>query len=226
MIYLTGDMHGEAGRFYYLYKFYNEKNWTKDDYLIVTGDFGFILANDRSENLFLDDLEKRPYTILFVCGNHECFPAIYRYPTAEWHGGKVHQIRRNIYHLMRGQVYDICGKTFFTFGGAFSIDRESRTLGESWWQEELPTSEEYLEGFANLAKHNKKVDYIITHTMPSEMIRAIEMTPHPGESDLTRYLDTVSRGVTFRHWFCGHWHVDRDIGENFTILYRSVRTIT
>lgn len=41
-----------------------------------------------------------------------------------------------IYHLMRGQVYNICNKSIFTFGGASSIDRNLRVDGVSWWKEE------------------------------------------------------------------------------------------
>ena len=41
-------------------------------------------------------------------------------------------ISDSICHLMRGQVFDIDGKTFFTFGGGNSIDKAWRTPGVSW----------------------------------------------------------------------------------------------
>ena len=37
------------------------------------------------------------------------------------HGGKVHRIRPHVLHLMRGQVFDIEGHTFFTMGGVKSV---------------------------------------------------------------------------------------------------------
>ena len=40
----------------------------------------------------------------------------------EWHGGKVHQIRESVIHLMRGEIFNIDNKKFFTFGGARSHD--------------------------------------------------------------------------------------------------------
>ena len=120
MIYVTGDTHGEQNRFIASRE---EKRWTAEDVLIVCGDFGFLFFNDRSENLFLDDLERRPYTVCFLDGNHENFPAIFSYPEEEWCGGRVHRIRRNIIHLMRGQVYEIQGRTIFTMGGAYSMER-------------------------------------------------------------------------------------------------------
>ena len=45
-------------------------------------------------------------------------------PAEQWEGGKVHFIRENVIHLMRGQMYRIQGKDFFVFGGARSHDIE------------------------------------------------------------------------------------------------------
>lgn len=68
MVYITGDTHGDQFRF--IYSRY-EKKWSSEDYIIVLGDFGFIFLNDQTERNFLDDLAARPYTVLFVYGNHE-----------------------------------------------------------------------------------------------------------------------------------------------------------
>lgn len=125
MIYVTGDTHGHLRQIQKLEEYYCH-SWTEKDFLIICGDFGFIFADDEEEKRVLDELEKRPYTILFVDGNHENFPAIFRYPEEIWNGGRVHRIRKNILHLMRGQVFEIDGKSFFTFGGAYSIDKEYR----------------------------------------------------------------------------------------------------
>ena len=43
-------------------------------------------------------------------------------PVEDWHGGTVQRVRPSVIHLMRGQVYDIAGKRFFTMGGASSRD--------------------------------------------------------------------------------------------------------
>ena len=83
-----------------------------------------------------------PVTVLFVDGNHENFDLLNAYPVEMWKGGKVHNIKPDIIHLMRGQVFEIEGKTIFTFGGAASIDRDWRIEGESWRAQELPTYEE------------------------------------------------------------------------------------
>ena len=58
-----------------------------------------------------------PFTVLFVSGNHENFDLLKVLPTEEWHGGKVQFIRPHVIHLLRGQVFEIEGYTFFTMGG-------------------------------------------------------------------------------------------------------------
>jgi len=76
MIYITGDCHGD---FWKLSPnvFYEQKEMTKDDYLIICGDFGGIWYPEGSDNALLyekklDWLNSLPFTTLFVDGNHEC----------------------------------------------------------------------------------------------------------------------------------------------------------
>lgn len=93
--------------------------------MIICGDFGGVWDRDASgkkETWWLDWLENRPFTTLFVDGNHENFDRLYSYPVEMWNGGKVHKIRPSVIHLMRGQVYRIDGKKIFSFGGARSHD--------------------------------------------------------------------------------------------------------
>ncbi len=217
MIYITGDAHGEQSRFVEL-NMPGENTWTEDDVLIVCGDFGYLFLNNYAENKFLDDLSFRPYTIAFVDGNHENFPAIYSYPEEEWCGGKIHRIRKNIIHLMRGQVFEIQGKKIFTMGGAYSIDKYMRQEGYSWWKEELPTDAEYKIASENLAKHNFEVDYILSHTAPTEIIRMMGKFPDAHDMELTGYLEWVMHETKFKKWFFGHWHIDKDITDKVRAL--------
>ena len=87
----------------------------------MCGDFGYWHDTDIERNN-LDWLESQPWTTLFVDGNHSNFDRLKKLSVEEWNGGKVHKIRPHIIHLMRGQVFTINGKTFFTFGGAQSHD--------------------------------------------------------------------------------------------------------
>ena len=120
MIYITGDCHADFRRFN-TDIFPEQNEMTKEDYVIICGDFGGVWDKDKEsarEKWWLDWLEEKSYTTLFVDGNHENFDRLYDNPVEEWHGGKVHKIRSSVIHLMRGQVFEIDGKEIFTFGGA------------------------------------------------------------------------------------------------------------
>ena len=96
MIYITGDCHGNFERFNPSI-FPEQNEMTKKDYVIICGDFGGVWNRDeesKEETMVLDWLDSRPFTTLFVCGNHENFDRLYQYPIEDWHGGKVHKIRR------------------------------------------------------------------------------------------------------------------------------------
>lgn len=212
---VTGDTHGEQSRF-------NEilAQAKRNDIILVCGDCGLLFHDLITEHIFLNKLEKEPYTICFCDGNHENFPAIYRYPCEEWNGGKVHRIRDNIFHLMRGQVFTIEGKKIFTMGGAYSIDKYMRTENVSWWKEELPTNEEYAEATKNLKANDFSVDYIISHTAPREIIRRMGENPDfAKDSELTGFLEWVMYETSYRQWFFGHWHRDIPIDEKHRAVW-------
>jgi predicted phosphodiesterase len=195
MIYVTGDCHRDFSRFIQE----PEVSLEKGDYVIVCGDFGLLWAKDKNFERHLSALSELPYTILWVQGNHENYNMIEEYPVEMWKGGKVrHIVRDKIILLERGQVFEIEGKTFFTFGGASSHDIQGgilnrgdpafedlrmevirsglpyRILNESWWKQELPTEKELQEGRDNLKKVNYKVDYVISHCASNRMQYVIE----------------------------------------------------
>lgn len=225
MIYITGDLHGDINRFSEVF-IPHETSLTENDYLIICGDFGFIFADDNEEKEWLDVLEKKPYNILWVDGNHENFDAINEYPVETWNGGKVHRIRKNILHLMRGQIFTIEDKTFFTMGGAYSIDKYMRKEGVSWWSQETPNDEEYKEATQNLLMHGNKIDYIITHTAPREIVRRMGYYPNVHDMELTGFLEWIMYEFEFKHWYFGHWHEDKAIGDEFTAIYYDVAEIS
>ena len=60
--------------------------------------------------------------------------------------------------MKRGEVYEIDGKTIFTFGGADSIDKHQRKNRIDWWKEEMPNYLEMNYGRDNLEEIDCKVD--------------------------------------------------------------------
>lgn len=221
-IYVTGDTHGDIdiGKFAAGH-FREGKLLGRNDYVLVAGDFGCLWSGSKEDMRLLDWVGKRPFTTLFIDGNHENFDLLSAYPVEKWNGGKVHCIHPKVLHLMRGQVFSLSGVKIFTFGGATSTDKAFRREHSSWWKEEMPSEEELIEGGRNLEAHDWKVDYIITHTAPSRLLRSIgQISRKEVERDLlTDYLDRIYEKATFKKWFFGHYHIDHDLGENVGAVY-------
>lgn len=214
---ITGDTHGSLDL--EKLKIYSQTHNTRDEYIVILGDVGVCFHGGYKDEMVRDELEKIPSKgVLFIDGNHENFELLNRYDVEEWNGGKVHKISDKIIHLMRGQVYEIEGKKIFTFGGGFSIDKEYRIEGRSWWKEEMPSKEEYEEGIKNLERVNNEVDYIFTHTAPRFICERLVREIYEGEEALQYYLAAISELVAFKKWYYGHWHMDREIG-NYIGLY-------
>ena len=61
MIYITGDTHGGFQRFTTDH-FPQQKQMGRDDYAIITGDFGGVWDDSPKEAYWLDWLEEKPFT--------------------------------------------------------------------------------------------------------------------------------------------------------------------
>ena len=166
--------------------------------------------------------------VVVVDGNHENHDLLNEYPIEMWNGGKVHRINESIIHLMRGEIYEINQRTFFTFGGGYSIDRQYRKEGISWWQAELPTHSEVDNALCNLKKHGNKVDYVLTHDAPRDIKEYLGfysgcyMSMYRDEyEDIHNALYLLKKTIQFDDWYLGHYHIDKDI-SNIHILYNRI----
>ncbi|SCW49788.1 Calcineurin-like phosphoesterase [Ruminococcaceae bacterium YRB3002] len=245
MIYITGDTHSTLDwEKINTARFPEQKDLTKDDYLIIIGDFGGILGVEGQDDYIIKAYNDRPFTTLFIDGNHENHDLLDKYPVQEWRGGKVHFISDSVIHLMRGQVYGIDGLTVFTMGGAESTDKAYRQEGVSWWSREMPSDEEYEEAIRNLEKHDFKVDIVLTHCAPEGYIgknmRAVynsdisrlladnmEGVCDRSGNRLTRFFDDLItvHGLQYKHWYFGHYHRDTD-WDKFSLVFNKVRKIS
>lgn len=252
-IWITGDCHADFYRFK-TDSFYEQKEFSgnKDEnFMIICGDFGGVWCREDSggisrDNYWLDWLEDKPWTTVFVDGNHENFDRLYSYPVKEWRGGKVHEIRPHVLHLMRGEIFTIEDKKFFAFGGASShdisdgiidsenedwreqaraLDRQGkymyRVKGYTWWSQELPTEEEMQNGEDNLKKHNNKVDFIISHSPSASIIAQLGRGLYK-QDVLTTYLEEIKQNVEYNKSFAGHMHVNKQMNEKDILLYEQI----
>ena len=242
-VFMTGDTHGkfdrlEAGAFPEL------DALTREDCVIICGDFGGVWEGGSKENDMLDRLNQRPFTTLFVDGNHENYDMLARFPVTEWRGGKVQAVRPNILHLMRGQVFALDGKRFFTMGGASTHDAPDGILNpgsptfledyqwmrssgarvrvnhRSWWKQELPSPEELQTARESLDRVGWKVDYIVTHCAPDSIQKGL--VPDRGSDCLTEFLEEVRVRCAFEYWFMGHYHRDGVIENRYVLLKNEV----
>jgi len=201
---------------------------TKDDYVIILGDFGILWKNepDKTERYWLKWLDNKPWTTLFLAGNHENFNRINKLPKVEMFGSEVGKVSDNVYHLKHGNIYTIHGKTFLTIGGAQSIDKMYRIENVSWWPEEMLSYKDLNNVYCNLRKHNFKVDHVLTHTCPNSVYNLmnddIRKFDDPTMKELQMVLESLK---SFKHWHYGHFHQDRKINDKFTVYYQMIREI-
>ncbi len=253
MIYITGDTHANFSNRFNTENFPEQKEMTKDDYVIICGDFGGVWDigwESKHEKWWFDWFEGRSYTLLFVDGNHENFDRLYGYPVKEWHGGKVHEFRPHILHLMRGQIFEIDGKKIFTFGGASSHDTSGGILETddpefkmkkkqldrgyepyrinhlSWWEQEMPSEEEMEEGRNNLRKHDYTVDYIVTHCCSSSTQEALGCRGLYTSDKLTDYFEFIKNYANYKYWFFGHYHDNVNVNDKEILIYEQMVRIS
>ena len=227
MIYLCGDTHIPIDiKKLNIQNFPEQKSMTRNDYVIILGDFGLLWKRDKTYEHWFKTLTKKKFTILWLDGNHENFDWIESLPEFEWNGGPVHLVADNILHLERGYIYTIENLTFFVCGGAASYDKARRIPYESWWPHELLSYEEENRALDNLEKVNNTVDYVLTHTCPKSIINSMFNPMSSFFVDpVSNFLEEVYRRITFKDWYFGHWHEDMRF-ENFHCLYNNLIKLT
>lgn len=173
------------------------------DVIVHLGDFGyefratFITGLDRA-------LRSAGLPLLFVDGNHECFPVLDRYPIRP---SGLRQVSDTIWHLPRGFRWTWAGLRFLACGGAHSVDRPWRVPGASWWAGEWITDADVQRCAAG-----GPADVLISHDCPTgvdipglrpdlfpplEILRADEH-----RAVLRRVVDATRPGMIWH----GHYH--------------------
>lgn len=228
-IYLTGDTHNDLDM-------HKLVDWDghighrlgDDDYLIVTGDFGFPWDFSPAEREWVEWFESRPYTMLFVDGNHERFSYWRDIAFEPWHAGLTQRLVEGgrTRRLCRGEVFDLGGVSLFTMGGAASPDRAWRCPEVNWWADEMPGPAQLAHAEATLDAHDWKVDYVVTHTCADSMLSAA-LYPnagweHPATDALTHFFERVLGRLRYKRWYFGHFHRDADLERRHTVLYDEV----
>ncbi len=215
MVYITGDVHGNLSDL----DSRNINRLKKDDVLIITGDFGFIWDNSSRELKMLKKLSKRKHKILFVDGVHENFELLKKYEDVELFGARAQKISDNIYHLCRGEIYNIENKSYFCLGGG-EVDDPFEKPDANPLHSPMPTDEALQYAVDNMQKAGRKVDIIITHEAPASVKRLIRRDCEI--NDLNIFLDTLLHNVKYDKWYFGSLHTDRTLSNQMTCVWQQI----
>ena len=217
-VFITGDTHG-----WHDIDKLNSDNFpegntlTKEDIVMICGDAGLVWAGAAADRRKIQWISSRPFTTVYCDGNHEGFPLFEEYEEVDFYGAKAHKISDSLYHIKRGEIMELDGRTYFFFGGAFSHDRESRTKDYDWFMEELPVQSEYDHALDQLAAHEFRVDYLITHDVPLKYNMRMGfhgVSPRIMGNYEKKYLNicavlqNIQEMTAYTAWFAGHYHVN------------------
>lgn len=237
-IFIIADTHGliDTGKIE-RFNFPEGYNLSKEDIVIIGGDAGVIWDEDTDKTR-IEYYENKPWTTVYVDGNHENFTLLEQYEVVDFFGAKAHKISDSIYHIRRGEIVVLNGKTFLCFGGGFSHDVSYRELDYDWFRQELPTQEEVDNAIHNLERYNYKVDYIITHDVPFlhttilgyQNLKTYNiMEKYKGDVLYINIWDFLQQQIfittEYKAWFAGHYHRDQKI-HGIQLLFNGIAEIT
>lgn len=153
-IMLLGDTHGNTA------EMLNSFSVAEDfgcDAIVQVGDFGFW---PRQHDKFIKRTSQRAHAtgipVFWVDGNHEDFAELHKFQGSR--PDHMVRVRQNVMWIPRGHTWEWEGVKFLAMGGAASIDRARRTLGRSWFIEEMITDEDVEQA--------KPADIVIAHDAP------------------------------------------------------------
>lgn len=229
-LFITGDTHGNIDieklsphRFCY-------DGLTKDDILVVLGDWGGIWYGNDRDNKMIKWWANKPWTTFCVLGNHCNYDAIEQLPCDIKFGDTVYKVADNVFLAHSGKVYDLLGKKCLVINGADSHDIFITNYnGEkiryryphiSWWEQEQITEEDIEAAKINLQKYNNSVDFVFTHTGGEETCAYLGFKPTISDIRLSQILNST----IYEKHFCGHYHKDINT-SGARVLYDDIMMI-
>jgi 3-oxoacid CoA-transferase subunit A len=198
---------------------------SKDDILVILGDAGINYfgnnhaeSDPRSDYGLKQKLSELPITMFCIHGNHEIRPEnIGSYEETIWNGGSAYWEPEFPYLLFAkdGEVYELAGKHCMAIGGAYSVDKEYRLMhGYGWWPDEQPSDEIKRNVKRRLSAEKWQIDVVFSHTCPYNYVGQVVPFIYPNVDNSTeKWLDKIEGKLSYSHWYCGHFHVEKTIGK-------------
>ena len=213
-ILVCGDIHGTWGPLNVLI------NQKQPNIILQVGDFGWWphyhnkkgFNGPKRWNQY--GLKNKDTKVYWCPGNHENWDELDKM------GYGIHEVMDNVFYCSFGSTITLPdGRVVLFAGGADSIDKKSRVLGNSWWHQEIIN-------YADMAQLpiDKKVDIIISHTLPFNMAvnsKSYEYYRWKMDDPSMKALDQVFKMYRPSLWYGGHFHTYEKIiykDCEFTIL--------
>lgn len=90
----------------------------------------------------------------------------------------------------------------------------------SWWAEEVPDALEKSDCILNMYKHNKSIDYVLTHETPASINLYVSIFP---PTEYSQWLEKeIKTKIRYKQWFFGHYHLNRVIDSQHLCLYDKI----
>ena len=211
MVFVTGDTHGIFDR---IVDICISEDTTVDDVIVILGDVALNFHGEPHDWDLKEEINEYSITLLCIHGNHEMRPeSIPSYEEIEWRGGIVYCEPEfpNLLFAKDGEIYDLEGHSCIAIGGANSIDKHMRVAGIDWWPDEQPSDFIKDRVEERLDREKWKVDIVFSHTCPFSYM---PVTPFSfGDNSTEEWLDTIENRLSYKRWYCGHFHSDHSVGD-------------
>lgn len=95
-----------------------------------------------------------------------------------------------------------------------------------WWRDEQPSSEIKKKCEEKLEEHNWEVDIVFSHTSPErfepkEMFLS-NLNQSYVDKSTERWLNKIEKKLTYKCWYAGHYHTEKQVNDKFKFLYNDV----
>ena len=160
----------------------------------------------------------------------------------------------NILFAIDGEIYTFEDKKYMVVGGAHSVDKvRCLEEGRPFWEDEMPDDLVKAKVEERLKNENNTVYGMITHTcpiayLPTEMFistrqnvdsnvlvkkkkerkRKPQKEKKVFKPDIDRsteeWLGEIEKELNYKIWFCGHYHVDKQI-DKVNMMYHEIRPL-
>lgn len=218
MIYITGDTHGEFGRFK---RFCEVVEPTVDDVMIILGDAGFNYAQNKHDEERKAFMNSTGMTVFSIHGNHEMRPTdVAGYKIKEFCGGMVwyQDEYPNLLFAKDGEIYRFGDYECIVIGGAYSVDKKFRLMtGRKWFANEQPSREikAYVE--SKLESRDYKIGIVLSHTCPYKYEPTEVFLPgldqRKVDTSTEEWLGKIEEKLEYKKWYCGHFHTIKTIDK-------------